>query len=63
MTLRDFVGDLIGQFIPKNGWNSTYKELDSANKFDEKIIKEIIIELCKRVEALENERPNPSIRK
>jgi hypothetical protein len=51
MTLKVFVGSLIGQQI--DDWDETYKELNSQNYFDEKVVKEIVIELCKRVEALE----------
>ncbi len=52
MSLKEFVGNLLGQQI--DDWDETYKELNSQNYFDEKVTKEILIELCKRVEALEN---------
>lgn len=52
MTLREFVGSLIGQQI--DDWDEIYKELNSQNYFDEKVVKEMMIELCKRVERLED---------
>lgn len=55
--IREYIGDLIGQYIPENKWDETFKELNIQGWIDTKVTQQIIVELCKRIERLENENP------
>lgn len=56
--IREVVGELIGQYIPENKWDEVFKELNTSGWIDTKVTQQIIIELCKRVENLEDVTKN-----
>lgn len=61
MTIREKVSALIGQHIEENGWEATFKELDPHGGFDFKVIQQIVIDLCKRMEKMENDKTDTSV--
>lgn len=56
--LREAISNIVGDWIPESSdsWEITFKELNIAGRVDAKVLQQIIIELCKRVENLEHER-------
>lgn len=51
--LRKVIGDMFKLFIPEDGWDQVWKQADELGRVKSNN-QRILLELCKRIEALEN---------
>ncbi len=55
-TIKKFVSGVLGFAV--QDWDRSFKEADEAGRLNAKVTNAIILELCKRMEIIENEK-NP----
>lgn len=55
-TIREDVGRKIGLFIDEDKWDDVFNAANIQGKYNMRVAMEIILILCKHVEALENEK-------
>jgi hypothetical protein len=51
--IRREVSQLLGMVIPPEGWDRTFRELDTKGRISNRTLLDIIVVLCKKVEQLE----------
>lgn len=51
---RRKVGYIIGEVIPEEGWDKSFRELQTTGRFDIKTIIEILTLICKEMEKYES---------
>ena len=56
---RRKVGYIIGEVIPEEGWDKSFRKLQTSGRFDIKTIIEILTLICKEIEKYESASIQP----
>ena len=55
MKIREELSSKLGVMIAPNGWESTFDSLDRMGRFTPRVVKDLLIVLCKKLEELESD--------
>ncbi len=57
--IRNDVGRIVGTVISEDNWESTFRALDSAGKINQRVMLDLIVYLCRRIEGMEDAQREP----